>query len=115
MNQLSFEIPLQAYDGGTLVDWWKSEGPPLLKALSLNGTFVYDAVLDSLTGFVGKIHHTIRNIRESVDSLCRDGADMPIVRVHRKAFLICERSRSKPFWAPSYSIPVVLYPTIPLK
>ena len=25
-------------------------------------------------------------IRESVDSLCRDGADTPIVRVHRKAF-----------------------------
>ena len=75
MNQLSFGIPLQAYDGGTLVDWWKSEGPPLLKTLSLNGTFVYDAVLDSLTGFVGKIHHTIRNIRESVDSLCRDDAN----------------------------------------
>ena len=55
------------------------------------------------------------DIRESVDSLCRDGADTPIVRVHRKAFLTCERSRSKPFWAPSYSIPVVLYPTIPLK
>jgi len=54
-------------------------------------------------------------IRESVDSLCRDGADTPIVRVHRKAFLTRERSRSKPFWAPSYSIPVVLYPTIPPK
>ena len=26
------------------------------------------------------------SIRESVDSLCRDGADMPIVRVHTKAF-----------------------------
>ena len=25
-------------------------------------------------------------IRESVDSLCRDGADTPIVRVHTKAF-----------------------------
>ena len=55
------------------------------------------------------------HIRESVDSLCRDGADTPIVRVHRKAFLTRERSRSKPFWAPSYSIPVVLYPTIPPK
>ena len=54
-------------------------------------------------------------IRESVDSLCRDGADTPIVRVHRKAFLTRERSRSKPFWAPNYSIPVVLYPTIPPK
>ena len=55
------------------------------------------------------------SIRESVDSLCRDGADTPIVRVHRKAFLTRERSHSKPFWAPSYSIPVVLYPTIPPK
>ena len=54
-------------------------------------------------------------IRESVDSLCRDGADTPIVHVHRKAFLTRERSRSKPFWAPTYSIPVVLYPTIPPK
>ena len=27
-----------------------------------------------------------RIIRESVDSLCRDGADTPIVRVHREAF-----------------------------
>ena len=54
-------------------------------------------------------------IRESVDSLCRDGADTPIVRVHRKAFLTRERSRSKPFWAPRYSIPVVRYPKIPPK
>ena len=54
-------------------------------------------------------------IRESVDSLCRDGADMPIVHVHRKAFLTRERLHSKPFWAPSYSIPVFLYPTIPPK
>ena len=54
-------------------------------------------------------------IRESVDSLCRDGADTPIVCVHRKAFLTRERSRSKPFWAPSYSIQVVLYPKIPPK
>ena len=54
-------------------------------------------------------------IRESVDSLCRDGAGTPIVGVHRKAFLTCERLRSKPFWSPSYSIPVVLHPTIPPK
>ena len=47
-------------------------------------------------------------IRESVDSLCRDGTDTPIVRVHRKAFLTRESSRSKPFWAPSYSIPALL-------
>ena len=60
-------------------------------------------------------HFQVYCIRESVDSLCRDGADTPIVRVHRKAFLTRERSRSKPFWAPSYSIPVVFYPTIPPK
>ena len=54
-------------------------------------------------------------IRESVDSLCRDGADTPIVRVHRKAFLTRERSRSKPVWAPSYSSPAFLYPTIPAR
>ena len=54
-------------------------------------------------------------IRESVDSLCRDGADTPIVRVHRKAFLTRERSRSKPVWTPSYSSPAFLYPTIPPK
>ena len=54
-------------------------------------------------------------IRESVDSLCRDGVDPPIVRVHRKTFLTRERSRSKPFCAPSYSIPAFLYPKIPLK
>ena len=48
--------------------------------------------------------------RESVDSLCRDGADTHIVRVLRKVFLT--RKHSKPFWAPSYSIPAFLYPTI---
>ena len=52
-------------------------------------------------------------IRESVDSLCRNDADTPIVRVHRKAFLTHKCSRSKPFWAPSYSIPAFFYPTIP--
>ena len=56
-----------------------------------------------------------QSIRESVDSLCRDGADLPIVRVHRKAFITRERSRSKPFCAPSYSIPAFLYPKIPPK
>jgi len=44
------------------------------------------------------------NMRESVDSLCRDGTDTPIVRVHRKAFLTHERLRSKPFWAPGLPI-----------
>ena len=28
----------------------------------------------------------LQSIRESVDSLCRDGTDMPIVCVHTKAF-----------------------------
>ena len=28
----------------------------------------------------------VNTIRESVDSLCRDGTDTPIVRVHTKAF-----------------------------
>ena len=32
-------------------------------------------------------YHKVYPIRESVDPLCRDGADTPIVRVHRKAFL----------------------------
>ena len=61
--------------------------------------------------------HTFGNqpLSESVDSLCRDGADPPIVRVHRKAFLTRECSRSKPFCAPSYSIPAFLYPKIPPK
>ena len=49
-------------------------------------------------------------IRESVDSLCRDGADTPIVCVHRKAFLTRERSRSKPFWAPSQWFSTQQYP-----
>ena len=44
-------------------------------------------------------------IRESIDSLCRDGADTPIVRVHTKALETLKRSRSKPFRAPSYPIP----------
>ena len=49
-------------------------------------------------------------IRESVDSLCRDGADTPIVRVHRKAFLTRERSRSKPFWTTSQWFSTQQYP-----
>jgi len=54
-------------------------------------------------------------IRESVDSLCRDGADTPIVRVLTKALETLERSCSKPFRAPSYPIPAIVYPTIPPK
>ena len=54
-------------------------------------------------------------IRESVDSLCRDGADTPIVRVHWKAFLTRECSRFKPFSAREWPIRPLLYPTIPHK
>ena len=54
-------------------------------------------------------------IRESVDSLCRDGADTPIVRVHWKAFLTREYSRFKPFSAREWPIQPLLYPTIPHK
>ena len=55
------------------------------------------------------------DIRESVDSLCRDGADTPIVRVHTKALLTLKRSFSRHFRVPSYPIPVFVYPTIPPK
>ena len=55
------------------------------------------------------------NIRESVDSLCRDDADTPIVRVHWKAFLTREYSRFKPFSAREWPIRPLLYPTIPHK
>ena len=55
------------------------------------------------------------NIRESVDSLCRDGADTPIVRVHWKAFLTREYSRFKPFSAREWPIQPLLYPMIPHK
>ena len=54
-------------------------------------------------------------IRESVDSLCRDGSGPPIVCVHWKAVLTRERSRSKPFWTPSYPIRTFLYSMIPPK
>ena len=54
-------------------------------------------------------------IRESVDSQCRDGADTPIVRVHWKAFLTREYSRSKPFSSREWPIQPLLYPTIPHK
>jgi len=36
--------------------------------------------------FCKPVMNSLLLIRESVDSLCRDGADMPIVRVHTKAF-----------------------------
>ena len=43
------------------------------------------------------IYNLLVHIRESVDSLCRDGSGPPIVCVHWKAVLTCERSCSKPF------------------
>ena len=55
------------------------------------------------------------SIRESVDSLCRDGSGPPIVCVHWKAVLTRERSCSKPFWTPSYPIRTFLYSMIPPK
>ena len=57
----------------------------------------------------------VADIRESVDSLCRDGADTPIVRVHWKAFLTREYSHFKPFSAREWPIQLLLYPTIPHK
>ena len=53
-------------------------------------------------------------VSESVDSFWRDGADTPIVLVHRKA-LSRECSHTKPFWTPSYSISVFFYQIIPPK
>ena len=58
-------------------------------------------------------HQAAMNVRESVNSLCRDGAGPPIVCVHWKAVLTRERSCSKPFWTRSYPIPTFLYPMIP--
>ena len=52
----------------------------MTKATATHNTKVFSA-----TVFHGQF------IRESVDSLCRDGADTPIVRVHRKAFLTREQ------------------------
>ena len=60
-------------------------------------------------------HNVLCVIGESVDSLCRDGSDPRIVCVHWKTFLTRERLRSKRFWAPSYTIPTFLYPTVPPK
>ena len=57
----------------------------------------------------------IEGVSESVDSLCRDGADTPIVRVHWKAFLTREYSRFKPFSAREWPIQPILYPMIPHK
>ena len=52
-------------------------------------------------------------ISKSVESLCRDGADMSNVWVHREAFLICKQSHSRPFCAPSSPLPPFLDPMIP--
>ena len=55
------------------------------------------------------------HVRESVDSLCRDGTSPPIVCVHWKAILTPEHLCSKPFWTPSYLVPTFLYPMVPPK
>ena len=65
---------------------------------------------------VARIHLAVAtHIRESVDSLCRDGADTPIVRIHWKAFLTREYLRFKPFSACEWPIQPLLYPMIPHK
>ena len=64
---------------------------------------LYSSVYDCTTEAMPKYYHGMKVdvmhvlIRELVDSLCRDGADTPIVRVHWKAFLTRECSRFKPF------------------
>ena len=40
---------------------------------------------------------TLSSFGELVDSLCKDGTDIPIVCVHWKAFLTCECSHCKLF------------------
>ena len=63
------------------------------------------------TSYKQSLFHS-HNIRESVDSVCRDGAGPPIVCVHWKAVLTCEHSCSKPFWTPSYPIRTFLHSII---
>ena len=55
-------------------------------------------------------HYGLLHIKELVDSLCRDGADMLIVCVDWKAFLTGQHSCSEPFWALSTAIPMFLLP-----
>ena len=76
--------------------------------------FQFTAFCTQRHTYVAKvIDINVRCIRESVDSLCRDGAGPPIVCVHWKSVLTRERSCSKPFCTPSYPIPTFLYPMIP--
>ena len=78
--------------------------------------YICQKCLISLNKFLSNFPFTaICYIRESVDSLCRDGADTPIVRVHWKAFLTREYSRFKPFSAREWPIQPLLYPMIPHK
>ena len=70
----------------------------------------YNAAIHALS-VIGYIwHYGLLHIRESVDSLCRDGADTLIGCVDWKAFLTGEHSCSEPFWALSTAIPMFLLP-----
>ena len=85
---------------------WGGTGQIILSGVFITGyTILHGGSLDLSSSSVA--------IRESVDSLCRDGAGPPIVCVHWKSVLTRERSCSKPFWTPSYPIPTFLYPMIP--
>ena len=64
------------------------------------------------SGFLQNVTPGPPRIRESVDSLCRDGANTPIVCVHWKTISTREHSCSKLFWPPSYPTPAFLYPKI---
>ena len=88
-----------------------------LYALSLHlVSVVFGTAIPTSLNIFGKCYYQrVGIIRESVDSLCRDGADTPIVRVHWKAFLTREYSRFKPFSAREWPIRPLLYPTIPHK
>ena len=55
------------------------------------------AVHEAMISFKDRVHLKWQDIRESVDSLCRDGSGSPIVCVRWKAVLTRERSCSKPF------------------
>ena len=55
-------------------------------------------------GYLHFLPLCLLHIRESVDSLCRNGTGPPIVCVYWKAVLTREHSFPKPLWTPSYPI-----------
>ena len=115
----NFHLPL--YTGEGYNPWWFQ----LYNIQCPEGFFLHLAMQDFNMACIGSpyVHlfvtlfvfcHTFHvGIRESVDSLCRDGANMPIVHVHWKTYSTCQGSHSKFFWAPSYPIPIFPYPTTP--